>query len=409
MKRMYRSRIVKTLQVVATLVAAGVILLFITLQTEALYSWTDNEFGRSLYRLAFILKFPAAAVGTIFFPIKYHHWSNSLTMFSCLVAPWFWYALWLLMRSTLRRIRHRNQPVTQEHRSLDDARALTRRKFLGFATAGAGAVIPGVTGTYGVVVAPQRLHVVSYRFPIQDLPSEFEGLRIAHMSDLHYGPFIALPYLEHAVQVVSDLKPDFVILTGDFSHKSENAIEPGIRVLRKLRSRFGSVAVLGNHDYWDGVETTVAELERIGIPVLTNARRYLTPTGLAKDYPTAPSLCIAGVDDLWDGNPSVAKALDGVPAHVPRILMSHNPDVAEEMPAGIRVDLMCAGHTHGGQVRIPFMGTPVVPSRYGQKYAGGLCQGPHCPVLVSRGVGVAMLPVRLGVPPEVGIIELTKA
>jgi hypothetical protein len=288
-------------------------------------------------------------------------------------------------------------------------RAVTRRGFLGLATASAGAMIPSGVGAYGILVAPQRLRVESYRLPIRDLPVEFEGFRIAHMSDLHYGPFVAGPYLEYVVQMVSDLSPDFVFLTGDYSHKNPNAVEPGIRLLENLRSRLGTVAVLGNHDYWEGAEATVAALERIRIPVLTNARRFLTPSGLAERYTGGPALCIAGVDDLWDGLPSVAQALEGVPDDVPRIVLSHNPDVAEDVPEGMRVDLMCAGHTHGGQVRIPFLGTPMVPSRYGQKYAGGLCAGPRCPVVVSRGIGVAMLPVRIGVPPEVGMIELTRA
>jgi len=355
------------------------------------------------------VKFPAVIVGNLFFPIQNHHWPVSLTVFSCLAAPWFWHVLWLVLRSMKRRVWPRRESDVDAVSNPGNERALTRRKFLGFATAGAGAVIPGSAGAYGILIAPQRLRVESYRFPIQDLPAAFEGLRIAHMSDLHYGPFVARPYLEYAVQVVSELDPDFVFLTGDYSHKSADAIEPGIRLLQKLRSRLGAVAVLGNHDYWEGADVTVAALERIGIPVLTNARRYLTPAGLVADHTAGPSLCIAGVDDLWDGHPSVAQALDGVPAGIPRIVLSHNPDVAEDVPAGMRVDLMCAGHTHGGQVRIPFLGTPVVPSRYGQKYAGGMCQGPRCPVLVSRGIGVAMLPVRFGVPPEVGVIELTKA
>ena len=85
------------------------------------------------------------------------------------------------------------------------------------------------------------------------------------------------------------------------------------------------------------------------------------------------------------------------------------PDTAEDLPAAVRLDLMLCGHTHGGQIRVPFLGTPVVPSAFGAKYAGGLCLGPRCPVLVNRGVGMAVLPVRLGVPPEVVLIRLKRA
>jgi hypothetical protein len=94
---------------------------------------------------------------------------------------------------------------------------------------------------------------------------------------------------------------------------------------------------------------------------------------------------------------------------MPRLLLAHNPDTAEQVKPTQRVDLMLSGHTHGGQVYLPGLGTPVVPSSYGQKYAGGLCAGPTCPVIVSRGVGMALLPMRLGVPPEIGYLILTRA
>jgi hypothetical protein len=102
------------------------------------------------------------------------------------------------------------------------------------------------------------------------------------------------------------------------------------------------------------------------------------------------------------------KTLEGVSESMPRIVLAHNPDTAETVPPGVRVDLMCSGHTHGGQVSLPLVGTPIVPSEYGSRYAGGLCLGPSCPVVVSRGVGMAILPVRFRVPPEIGVIELVR-
>jgi predicted MPP superfamily phosphohydrolase len=97
---------------------------------------------------------------------------------------------------------------------------------------------------------------------------------------------------------------------------------------------------------------------------------------------------------------------------MPRLLLSHNPDAAEDprfLRARHRVDLMLSGHTHGGQVRLPVVGAPVIPSKYGQKYAAGLVQGPRCPVYVSRGLGLSGLPVRFGVPPEIVLFELQRA
>jgi predicted MPP superfamily phosphohydrolase len=122
-------------------------------------------------------------------------------------------------------------------------------------------------------------------------------------------------------------------------------------------------------------------------------------------------LCLAGVGDLWEDRCDYGAALDGVAGGVPRILLSHNPDVAEEagfLQSGYRVDLMLSGHTHGGQVSLPGVGAPVTNSRFGQKYAKGLVAGPVCPVFVSRGLGMTVMPVRWGVRPEIAVIELER-
>src|SRR4051794_38533028 len=123
-------------------------------------------------------------------------------------------------------------------------------------------------------------------------------------------------------------------------------------------------------------------------------------------------LAICGVADLWESRPDYELALGGLPADMPRLLLSHNPDVAEEprfVRSGLRVDLMVSGHTHGGQIWVPGLGTPMVPSRYGQKYVQGWVEGPVCPVFVCRGVGMSGLPVRFGVPPEIAVLELQTA
>jgi predicted MPP superfamily phosphohydrolase len=165
-------------------------------------------------------------------------------------------------------------------------------------------------------------------------------------------------------------------------------------------------------------------LRAIGVRMLDNGRVFLDGATRRFREEGAPgeSLCIAGLGDLMTDFISVHLALGGVPADVPRIVLAHNPDTAEHpqcvgescvgglpLTAAPRVDLMISGHTHGGQVRIPFLGTPFIPSRYGQKYAGGLVKGPAFPVLVSRGIGMSLLPVRLGVPPEIVELTLTRA
>ena len=123
-------------------------------------------------------------------------------------------------------------------------------------------------------------------------------------------------------------------------------------------------------------------------------------------------MCIAGVGDLWEGAPDYHAALSGAPRAMPRLLLSHNPDAAEDskfVTGNYRVDLMISGHTHGGQVWVPGIGTPIVPSKFGQKYASGLVKGPACDVFISKGVGVSGLPVRFGVPPEIVVFDLAAA
>jgi predicted MPP superfamily phosphohydrolase len=181
--------------------------------------------------------------------------------------------------------------------------------------------------------------------------------------------------------------------------------------LAQLRARIGVVAVLGNHDWWEDEARTRRAFDAAGIPLLDNGRRILTP-GRRLVREAAEGLAVCGVGDLWEDLQDYEHALGGLPAGMTRLLLAHNPDVAEEpglVRGGRRVDLLLSGHTHGGQVRLPGLGTPLVPSRYGQKYAQGLIQGPVCPVFVSRGIGVSMLPLRCGVSPEIAVLELRTA
>jgi predicted MPP superfamily phosphohydrolase len=264
---------------------------------------------------------------------------------------------------------------------------------------------------YGLLVEPRWFAVTHRVMPIRGLPPSLDGLRAVQLSDVHHGPWLSLGQVREVVERTNQLVPDLVFLTGDYVHQSAVYIPPAIKELGQLQPKIGTLAVLGNHDWWEGAALTRAEFARAGIPLIDNARRTLTPDRrLLAD--ANEGLCIAGVGDLWEDRPDYDAALGGVPARVPRVLLSHNPDVAEEgqfVRSGHRVDLMVSGHTHGGQIYIPGLGTPVVPSRYGQKYSQGLVQGPVCPVLISRGIGLTVLPLRLGVRPEITLLELRTA
>ena len=193
--------------------------------------------------------------------------------------------------------------------------------------------------------------------------------------------------------------------------RSAAYIPQAASALAGLRSGVGVVGVLGNHDWREGGPLMRRELSAAGVRMVDNTRLFVTP-GRTLAVEAGAGLCLAGVGDLWTDRQDYDLALGGVPEDVPRLLLSHNPGVAEErafLNAGHRVDLMLSGHTHGGQVVLPLVGAPVTQSRYGQKYRAGLVQGPACPVFISRGLGMAMLPLRLGSVPEIAVIELRRA
>lgn len=288
----------------------------------------------------------------------------------------------------------------------------SRRVFV--ARLGAGGAVCSTAGTLtkATVVDPLDLRVRRYRVPIRNLPHGLDGLRIAHLTDWHVGSRVPLEVLEASTRAALEAKPDLIALTGDYVHANVGQIPAMQRILAPLcaprASRFGVVGVLGNHDYYAGAEHVRASLTRLGVTMLDNDRRLLAPGGWTRD--PAGVLCVAGLADMWMDTPVQERALGGLPDGTPRIVLSHQPDSAEHFgwrtAGAARADLMLCGHTHGGQVRLPLLGTPVVPSRYGQKYAGGLVDGPHFPVLVSRGIGMSVLPVRWNVPPEVVVVEL---
>lgn len=282
---------------------------------------------------------------------------------------------------------------------------VTRRKLL---LGGAGGLAAGAIAVYPMSIATRHFQITRRTFPIRDLPPGLAGLRIVQLSDMHHGPWIPIEHVRTIVETANGLAPDVILLTGDYVHRSAAYITPVVNALAKLRATIGIVGVLGNHDWWEHGPHTQHEFARVGIPLIDNGRRFITPERKLVERATE-GLCLAGVGDLYTDVQLYDAALGGVPLDMPRLLLSHNPDVAED-PAlrllGHRVDLMLSGHTHGGQIYIPGLGTPVVPSEFGQKYASGLVQGPACPVFISRGLGHTILPIRIGVRPEMAVIKL---
>ncbi|MFO7776393.1 MAG: metallophosphoesterase [Candidatus Hydrogenedentota bacterium] len=391
------------------LVASGVVLLAFILASECLMlPYALETVGRVLYRAAFFIILPARLIVGMFIPQQSHHWPVEHFVISCMAAPFLywmgWHGGWYLWK----RFRHRVGEVFDRPLPTRPSE-LSRRQFLARSTAGVVGVAWSGIGGYASMVAPQRLQIAEYTMAIRDLPKAFEGLRIVQISDTHYGPYNSMPYLLDAAEKANALDGDLILFTGDYTHHTPRSVDPGIAMLDHFEARLGRVAVLGNHDHWEGAEACKAAFRRLNVPLIDNGRLFLTPDGVQSQPIPGESICLAGVGDLWCDEVNLGAALEAVPSGMPRLVLSHNPDVAEEMDATHRVDLMFSGHTHGGQVQVAGLGPAIVPSRYGTKYRGGLCQGPHCPVVVSHGIGVAFLPVRLGVPPDIGLIILKRA
>ena len=231
------------------------------------------------------------------------------------------------------------------------------------------------------------------------------ALRIALLSDLHAGgPHVDPARVARIAARVNRDEPDLALLLGDFVDREvslggEVAPEPVARALGRLRAPLGSVAVLGNHDWRFGGERVAAALDAAGIRVLENeSLRLETPAG---------PLWLAGVGDERMRLADVDAALAGVPEDEPLILLTHQPDVFPRVPE--RVALTVAGHLHGGQVGIPLLRRAVVPSRHGERFAGGHVEEGGRHLYVTQGLGEAALPFRFAAPPEVVVIELRSA
>jgi predicted MPP superfamily phosphohydrolase len=272
---------------------------------------------------------------------------------------------------------------------------MDRRFFLKAMTA---AAFPGsaITASYGLFEAGW-LEVARPTLPLPRLPQAFDGTTIAFLADIHHGPFTSLDYVRSVVRTTLALQPDLIILGGDYSLKNGKYIRPCFDVLTALSAPMGVFGVLGNHDYWHGLDETRQGFASAKIQELTNRGVWLERGGYR--------LRLAGVDDLWMGKVDVTGALGEATTNDACLVISHNPDVAEKL-RDPRVGLMLSGHTHGGQVLYPNGHAPFVPSHYGQKYLHGVCQAPATTVYVSRGLGCTSVPVRYGSRPELTLLTL---
>jgi len=244
----------------------------------------------------------------------------------------------------------------------------------------------------------KRLVVERADVALSDLRPPFDDYRVVFLTDLHYSAIVPRWYLARAVATALELAPDLILLGGDFISHSARYTEGLVDLLKPLVAPDGVFAVLGNHDHYVSAELVRAALAAAGVRELRNTSIVFRRADAA--------LAVGGVGDLRFDAIDFHAATAGVPDDVPRIVVSHDPDVFAYWPPEIRLDLMLSGHTHGGQAHLPLIGPPYVPSQFGFRYLGGHLRDGGRQLYVSRGVGAITAPIRWGCPPEVTLLVL---
>jgi len=276
---------------------------------------------------------------------------------------------------------------------------LTRRSFLSLS----GAAAAGLA-FYAGEVARHELSVEEHTIHLARLPDAFRGMRIVQISDFHYAEYTEAYFLERMVRVVNGLKPDLVALTGDFisfgpmPYSFARRHAPACAAILSRIECPLRYAIMGNHDWDVGREYVIGPLKEHGIPTLVNAAVALERDG--------QRLWLAGLGSACYGaaHPERAVPKAAMTGGEAVILMAHEPDILPEV-SRYNVDLMLSGHTHGGQVRLPFLPPLALPD-LGKIYVEGLFQHGPTQLYVNRGIGAVGVPFRLNCPPEITLLTL---
>jgi predicted MPP superfamily phosphohydrolase len=238
----------------------------------------------------------------------------------------------------------------------------------------------------------------TYQISVPNLPNAFSGFRIVHLTDLHYGFLVPLTLIQHVINRANKLTPDIIVCTGDYVHEKNTTtqIDQVWPVLSQLTAPSGVYSVLGNHDHWADTARSDYWLKRTRQDLRHKAVRIERK---------GQHIWLAGAGDFWEDHKNLDIILDKMPDSDCRIVLAHNPDTADTEYSS-RIDLMISGHTHGGQVNIPFIGTPILPVR-NKEYSSGLKRSPRgCKVFISKGIGWAIYPIRFNCFPEIAVLEL---
>ncbi len=274
-------------------------------------------------------------------------------------------------------------------------REISRREFMkksGFWALGIGVL---GAGGYTYFMEPRAVRIERIDICLRGLPPRWKGRRVIQLSDIHCSQVVSRDYLVAVMEAVNREKPDTLVLTGDYITGGPGYIEDLKHVLSKLNPTLTKdyrLAVLGNHDWWNDPVLVTKTLEDAGFDVLLNR-------GVELD-----ELFWGGLGDMWCGSPDLKTTLSRWDKKSgPGILLSHNPDILPDASKS-GIDFIMAGHTHGGQVKLPLVGGVITPSRLG--YFSGFYRQGSTTMYINRGVGMTKPPVRFGCPPEITVYTL---
>ena len=280
------------------------------------------------------------------------------------------------------------------HDNWRERRSVARQRPAPLRTLAAGLV----QAARAALAEPYQLTVERHPVYLRRLPPALDGLKIVHLSDIHHSGFTGREQIERAVEAANSLRPDLVALTGDYISHERQYAAPCAEMLGKLRARRGVYAVLGNHDNWVDAPLITDLFQLAGIHVLNNEGLRFEDRGA--------SFWLAGVNDTMVGLEDLPLALAGSRADELKLLLAHNPVILRRA-ARAGVDLVLAGHTHGGQVT--WRSERSASGRVRRRILRGLGRRGGTQIYVTRGVGTVVLPVRYGCPPEVSLLELRSA
>lgn len=259
--------------------------------------------------------------------------------------------------------------------------------------------------TYAIAIEPNWLHVHRLSLTLPHLESAFQGYRIVHISDIHLADGgkdgISVQRLHRFINRINRLHPDTIAITGDFfTHTPSKYANELATELARLQAGDRVVAVLGNHDHWVNPQSVRDVLNRAGVLELNNDIYPLKRHG--------QWLTIAGVDDVWQGAANLPQVLAKLPSKGANILLAHEPDFADVSAQTQRFDLQLSGHSHGGQIRLPFI-PPFKLPYLAEKYPQGLYRIGDMQEYTNVGIGTISLPIRFFCRPEVTVITLEMA